>query len=71
MIIALIKDFPPINAKIDSPTFAKILIALMSHNDYAQEENIDSSASPDIVVSEPQNPTGNKIENIFPSRCHC
>ena len=69
MIIALIKDFPPINAKMDSPTFTKMLIINVAYWLFSKRL-VESSANADIVVSEPQNPTAVNKEYL-PSRCQC
>ena len=69
MIIALIKDLPPIKAAIDNPTFAKILTINETYWLFSSKL-LESSANADMVVSEPQKPTAANKE-YFESRCHC
>ena len=59
MIIALIKDLPPIKAAIDNPTFTKILTVNETYWLFSSKL-LESSANADMVVSEPQKPTSSK-----------
>ena len=69
LIIALIKDLPPIKAAIDSPTFAKIFTTSTGYW-WFSSKLVESSAKKDMVVNDPQNPIAANRE-YFPSRCHC
>ena len=69
MIIAVIKDLPPIKTSIDSTTFAR----MFANNEaywWFSSKLIESSARKDIVVNDPQNPIPVKRE-YFLSRLHC
>ena len=69
MIIAVIKDLPPIRAAIDNRTFTRIFTINETYWLFSSKL-LESSANSEIVVRDPQNPTAAKRE-YFPSRCHC